>query len=68
MQLTQDFSSNVRTQRRVLRGGVRTGWEVLEQKLLERWWEVLEQCLSEPELRYAGALFWVGIECTVGGG
>ena len=29
----------------------------------------LPACLSELELRYAGgALFWVGIECTVGGG
>ena len=41
---------------------------MLEQKVLERWWEVLEQCLSKLELRYASALFWVGIECTVGGG
>ena len=55
--ICQGFGSNVRTLRRVLRGGVRTGWEVLEQKVLERWWEVLVVggvrivSLSELELR-----------------
>ena len=39
----QGLCSNVRTLRRVLRGGVRTGLEVLEQEVLEQGAEVLEQ-------------------------